>query len=123
MGQMGFKLSLPLLICSVVIALGRPALAATTPAKKVKIGFVLATMNEERYAKDRTYFMEAAKAQGAEVEFASADDKVDVQTAKVETLLSKKIDVLVLQPVNGEAAGSVVQMAKRDGVPVVAYDR
>lgn len=94
----------------------------TTP-KRVKIGFVLATMNEERYSKDRNYFLEAAKAAGADVEFASCDDKVDVQTAKVETLLSKNIDVLVIQPVNGEAAGSIVEMAKRDGVAVVAYDR
>lgn len=96
---------------------------AKAAAKPVRIGFVLATMNEERYAKDKNYFTEAAKAAGAEVEFASADDKVDIQTAKVETLLSKKIDVLVIQPVNGEAAGSIVEMAKKDNVPVIAYDR
>jgi D-xylose transport system substrate-binding protein len=91
--------------------------------KRVKIGFVLATMNEERYAKDKGYFEEFAKAAGADVEFASCDDKVDVQTAKVETLLSKGVDVLVIQPVNSEAASSLVALAKRDGVPVVAYDR
>ncbi len=95
----------------------------TVEAKKVKIGFVLATMNEERYVKDRNYFEEAAKAAGAEVEFAACDDKVEVQTSKVETLLSKKIDVLVIQPVNGEAASSIVAMAKKDNVPVIAYDR
>lgn len=94
-----------------------------TANKAVKVGFVLATMNEERYSKDRNYFLEAAKAAGAEVEFASCDDKVDVQTSKVETLLSKGVDVLVIQPVNGEAAGAIVDMAKKDGVPVVAYDR
>jgi len=91
--------------------------------KRIKVGFVLATMNEERYAKDRNYFMDFAKARGIDVEFASCDDKVALQTAKVETLLSKKIDVLVIQPVNGEAAGSIVEMAKKDSVAVVAYDR
>jgi len=96
---------------------------STTAAKKPRIGFVLATLNEERYAKDRKYFEDAAKAAGADVEFASCDDKVDVQTSKVETLLSKSIDVLVIQPVNGEAAGAIVDLAKKDGVPVVAYDR
>lgn len=95
----------------------------TTAEKKVRLGFVLATLNEERYAKDRKYFEDAAKAAGAEVEFASCDDKVDVQTSKVETLLSKNVDALVIQPVNGEAAGSIVDLAKRDGVPVIAYDR
>ncbi len=98
---------------------------ASTPVanKPVRIGFVLATMNEERYAKDKNYFMDFARAKGAEVEFAACDDKVDVQTSKVETLLAKKIDVLVIQPVNGEAAGSIVEMAKKDNVPVIAYDR
>ncbi len=91
--------------------------------KPIRLGFVLATLNEERYAKDRKYFEDFAKTQGAEVEFAACDDKVDRQTAKVETLLSKKIDALVIQPVNGEAASSIVQLAKKDGVPVVAYDR
>lgn len=95
----------------------------TNLEKPVRIGFVLATVNEERYAKDRGYFTDFAKAQGAEVEFVSCDNKVDLQTAKVETLLSKKIDVLVLQPVNGEAASSIVNLAKKDGVPVIAYDR
>ncbi len=97
--------------------------STATATKKTRIGFVLATLNEERYAKDRKYFEEAAKAAGAEVEFASCDDKVALQTSKVETLLSKSIDVLVIQPVNGEAAGSVVDLAKKDNVPVIAYDR
>lgn len=91
--------------------------------KKLRLGFLLATMNEERYTKDKAYFLDFAASQGAEVEFASCDGKVDLQTAKVETLLSKQIDVLVIQPVNGEAASSVVALAKKDNVPVVAYDR
>ncbi len=98
-------------------------LAAPGQAKPVKIGFVVATMNEERYQKDKDYFTKAAEAAGAKVEFASADNKVDLQTSKVETLLSKGIDVLVLQPVNGEAASSVVALAKRENIPVIAYDR
>jgi D-xylose transport system substrate-binding protein len=91
--------------------------------KPLRIGFVLATMNEERYGKDKKYFEEFASAAGASVEFASCDNKVDVQTAKVETLLSKNIDALVIQPVNSEAASSLVALAKRDNVPVIAYDR
>src|SRR3977135_2182332 len=75
----------------VVLCCSIPPRAESAP-KKSKVGFVLATVNEERYAKDRNYFLEAAKREGVDVEFASCDDKVDVQTAKVETLLSKGID-------------------------------
>ncbi len=98
-------------------------ISASSAQKPLKIGFVLATMNEERYGKDKKYFEEFANTLGASVEFASCDDKVDVQTAKVETLLSKGIDALVIQPVNSEAASSLVALAKRDNVPVIAYDR
>lgn len=92
-------------------------------AKTPRVGFVLATMNEERYQKDREYFLDAAKKRGVTVEFAACDDQATVQASKVEALLAKGIDVLVIQPVHGEAAASVVATAKRDGVKVVAYDR
>lgn len=91
--------------------------------RQPRIGFVLATLNEERYAKDRKYFDEAAAKAGALVEFAASDDNVSVQASKVEALLAKGVDALVIQPVNGEAASNLVALAKRDGVPVVAYDR
>jgi D-xylose transport system substrate-binding protein len=95
----------------------------STSSRRPKLGFVLATLNEERYAKDRRYFEEAAAKAGATVEFAACDDNVSVQAAKVEALLAKGVDALVLQPVNGEAASSLVALARRDGVPVIAYDR
>jgi D-xylose transport system substrate-binding protein len=114
-------LGLSLLFFSACTGKTESATAGTT--KPIKVGFVLATMNEERYAKDRTYFQDFAKVRGVQVEFAACDDKMDVQTAKVETLLSKGVDVLVIQPVNGETAGALVAMAKKDGVPVIAYDR
>lgn len=124
MGRFGLSVFAFLSLCVVgFIVSSCTRLTSTQVVKPVRIGFVLATMNEERYAKDKQYFLDAAKALGAEVEFAACDDKVDVQTAKVETLLAKKVDVLVVQPVNGEAAGTLVAAARRDGVPVVAYDR
>lgn len=112
-------------LCAIVMTDCTRSSTNTTQSgtKPVRIGFVLATLNEERYVKDRQYFEDFAKAQGAEVEFAACDGKVDVQTAKVETMLSKKVDAIVIQPVNGETASSIVQMAKKDGVPVIAYDR
>lgn len=118
-GLVGGLLGLLLQIgCTKSIGNGNPS-----EGRKIKLGFILATMNEERYTKDKAYFTDFAKAQGADVEFASCDGKVDLQTAKVETLLSKNVDALVIQPVNGEAASSVVALAKKDNVPVIAYDR
>jgi D-xylose transport system substrate-binding protein len=92
---------------------------AATP----KIGFVLSTLQEERYQKDQKYFLEEAKKLGFEAIVVSADNNPQTQTAKVENLLSQGVKALVIQPVNSKAAANLVTMAHRDKVPVVAYDR
>jgi D-xylose transport system substrate-binding protein len=92
-------------------------------ADKIKIGFVLSTMQEERYQKDQKYFAEEAKRLGFEPIMVSADNNPQTQTAKVENLLSLGVKALVIQPVNSQAAANLVKLAHEDKVPVVAYDR
>ncbi len=53
----------------------------------------------------------------------SADGNDAAQLRQVESMLTQNIDVLVIIPHNGEVAGAIVERAKRDGVPVVSYDR
>ncbi len=115
----GFKFLAAFLVLCGVSCTQSKSISGKVP----KIGFVLATMNEERYVKDRDYFVEAVKKQGAEVEFAACDNQVSVQTARVENLLSKGIDALVIQPVHSEAAAAMAKAAKAEGIPVIAYDR
>ncbi|MCB0418617.1 MAG: substrate-binding domain-containing protein [Bdellovibrionaceae bacterium] len=109
--------------CVIFAACTKKSDSSESKGPKTRLGFVIATMKQERYAKDKAYFEAHAQKLGADVEFASCDDKVNVQMSKVETLLSKGIDVLVIQPVNGKAASAIVELAKKDKVPVVAYDR
>lgn len=90
---------------------------------KLRIGFILSTLQEERYAKDKKYFEDKAKSLGAEVVFAAASNNEQEQLSKVENVLSQGVKVLVVQPVNSRAASSFVAMAHKDGVKVVAYDR
>jgi D-xylose transport system substrate-binding protein len=88
-----------------------------------KIGFVLSTLQEERYQKDQKFFLDEAKKLGFEALVVSADNNSQTQTAKVENLLSQGVKVLVIQPVNSKAAANLVTLAHQDKVPVVAYDR
>lgn len=92
-------------------------------ADKIKIGFVLSTLQEERYLKDQKYFVEEAQRLGFDPIVVSADNNAQTQTAKVENLLSKGVKALVIQPVNSNSAANLVRMAHEDKVPVVAYDR
>lgn len=97
-------------------------MGVNTFAAKVKVGFLLKTMQEERYQKDKAAFEAKAKAMGAEVVFDSANNDESTQMAKFENMLAKGVKVIVLQPVNTGTAGKMVKMANEEGVKVVGYD-
>ncbi|MBS1983772.1 MAG: substrate-binding domain-containing protein [Bdellovibrionales bacterium] len=121
MGRM-FASSLAALV-TVASLVGCTGKKSASTTGKVKVGFILATLQEERYAKDKKFFEDKAQSLGAEVVFAAANNSEQEQLAKVENVLSQGVKVLVVQPVNSNAASSFVTMAHRDGVKVIAYDR
>jgi D-xylose transport system substrate-binding protein len=88
-----------------------------------KIGFILSTMQEERYQRDKRVFEETVKKLGGQVVFASCNNSEQSQAAEVDNLLSQGVQALVIQPVNGDTAAAFVKQAKEDGVPVIDYDR
>jgi len=89
---------------------------------EVKVGFILKSMQEERYQKDKAIFTEKAESLGAKVYFASANNEEQMQLSKFENMLAKGCKVIVLQPVNTGTAGNMVKMANEEGVKVVGYD-
>lgn len=99
------------------------AVGGAAGSAKVKIGFILATLQEERYVKDKAAFEKKAAELGAEVVFASANNSEQEQLSKVENILSQGVKVLVIQPVNSKAASAFVTAAHKDGVKVISYDR
>src|SRR5580692_7825627 len=106
-------------------SLAVPFPALLTPAAaadKVKIGFLLKTMQEERYQRDKAAFLAKATALGAEVIFDSANNDEQTQLAAFENMLSRGARAIVLQPVNTGTAGSMVTSAHSNGVKVVGYD-
>jgi D-xylose transport system substrate-binding protein len=90
---------------------------------KVRIGFLMDSLQQERWQKDRDVFIRRAEELGAEVLLQTADGKDDVQLRQAESLLTQGVDVLVLVPHNAEVAGQIVEMAKRQKVPIISYDR
>jgi D-xylose transport system substrate-binding protein len=96
--------------------------AMSAAAKDVKVGFILKTMQEERYQRDKALFTKKAESLGAKVYFDSANNDEQVQLAKFENMLAKGCKVIVMQPVNTGTAGNMVKMANEEGVKVVGYD-
>ena len=99
------------------------ALPAFASKDKPVIGFSIDDLRVERWARDRDYFVEAAKKMGAEVSVQSADGDSAKQVNQIENLISKKVDAIVIVPKDGKALSNVVREAKKAGIKIVAYDR
>jgi D-xylose transport system substrate-binding protein len=108
------------LVISAVIAAALPA-CKTTPGPQ--IGFLLSTLQEERYQKDVKYFEQRASELGMSVATLAADNDNTKQLAQVEDLLAQGVKVLVVQPTDSTAAARYVELAHEHGAKVVAYDR
>ena len=99
------------------------SLPAFASKEKPVIGFSIDDLRVERWARDRDYFIAAAKGLGAEVSVQSADGDSAKQVAQIENLISKKVDVLVIVPKDQSTLTNVLKEAKKAGIKVVSYDR
>ncbi|WP_256761167.1 D-xylose ABC transporter substrate-binding protein [Cohnella sp. WQ 127256] len=90
---------------------------------KIKIGFSMDTLLEERWLKDKDLFKAAVEALGAEVIIMAANGDDAKQISQAETLIGQGIDILVVVPHNAEATAVIVKKAHSVGIKVVAYDR
>ena len=97
-----------------------PALASK---EKPVIGFSIDDLRVERWARDRDYFIEAAKQLGAEVSVQSADGDTAKQVSQIENLISRKVDALVIVPKDQSTLSNVLKEAKKAGIKIVSYDR
>jgi D-xylose transport system substrate-binding protein len=57
------------------------------------------------------------------VDYYNADQDEQKQDEQVSSAIGKGADVIVLDPVNGQTAGAMVQSAHQSDIPVIAYDR
>ncbi len=92
---------------------------------KIKIGFSMATLKEERWQKDKEEFESYCDEKKAEIEcvVTVANANAQKQANDVDNLLTQGIDVLVIAPHDSTQAASMVDKAKAQNVPVISYDR
>lgn len=91
--------------------------------KKIKIGFSMDTLVQERWLQDRDIFVARANELGAEVIVQSANSDSTEQARQVEYLIDQGINVLVIIPHDAEKAASLVREAQSKGIKVICYDR
>lgn len=91
--------------------------------RQIRIGLALATLQEERWKRDRDYLAERIEQLGGVLFVQNANNDHQAQLEQVEYLLSRKIDLLIIVPQDLSKSASAVQMAKKAGVKVISYDR
>src|SRR5690606_30935747 len=78
--------------------------ASDAASDTLVIGLSLADLKEERWQRDRDFFVARAKALGAEVIVQDASGDPNAQLRQADGLLAKGVDVLVVVPKNADAA-------------------
>jgi D-xylose transport system substrate-binding protein len=114
-------------LAHVPVAKGKPLvpkvkLTKRAGDKKVRIAFDLPSQAQLRWRFDQRYFQTAVKELGDEVVFQNANDNAQTQASQVENFISQRPDVIVITPVDVEAAGPLATQAAAAGIPVLAYN-
>ncbi len=104
-----------------ILTLGAAARAEEAPGPV--IGLSLADLKEERWQRDRDFFVAKAKELGARVLVQDAGGDAQVQIEQCKNLLLQGAQVLVVIPKNADAAAPIVLQAHKKGVKVLSYDR
>lgn len=91
--------------------------------KKIKIGFSLDTLKEERWVRDKDAFEKHCKELNVDCVVSVANGVAERQASDVDSMLTQNIDVLVIVAHDATQAVSMVDKAKAKGIPVISYDR
>ncbi len=106
-----------------IFALASACTSGPPQEKRLKIGFAMDTVKEERWQRDHDAFKAHCEKMNVECVITIADNKADKQANDVDNLLTQGVDVLVIAPHDATQAASMVDKAKAQGVPVISYDR
>jgi ribose transport system substrate-binding protein len=104
-------------VLAVSAGLSGPALAQGT------VGLVLSTLNNPFFVTVKEGAEGKAKQLGYELLVLDSQNDPAKEIANVEDLLSKKIDLLLINPTDSDAVVSAIRAANRANVPVVTLDR
>ncbi|MFE2289195.1 sugar ABC transporter substrate-binding protein [Streptomyces sp. NPDC059443] len=100
---------------------------ATVKGNAIKVGLLLPENQTARYEKfDKPLIEKTVKdltAGKGEVVYANAKQDATTQNSQVDTMITNKVNVLIVDAVDSKAIAGSVKKAKDAGIPVVAYDR
>lgn len=91
-------------------------------ASKVKIGASISTLNNPFFVSVKKGINDAAK-NTKNVQIFDAQNDTAKQSNDIEDMIQKKVDVLIINPVDSSAISASVKDANDAGIPVITVDR
>ncbi|MFJ4471730.1 sugar ABC transporter substrate-binding protein [Streptomyces sp. NPDC089424] len=105
----------------------KDASGSAAKGDNIKVGLLLPENKTARYEKfDRPLIEKKIKEltdNKAEIQYNNARQDANLQAQQVDTMITNKVDVLILDAVDAKAIKNSVQKAADAGIKVVAYDR
>ncbi|WP_407572349.1 D-ribose ABC transporter substrate-binding protein [Deinococcus altitudinis] len=108
-----------IIVLTAFAALASSALAQTKPT----IGLSLSTLNNPFFVQLRDGAQKAAAAGKASLVVLDAQDRADKQASDIEDLITRKVNVIIVNPTDSDAIIPSIQMANDAGIPVITVDR
>ena len=90
---------------------------------EIVVGLSIGNTTEERWNREIEMFQDYADEKGFELNTQIANNDANKQISQCENLINQGVDVLIVQSLDAEAAGPIVDAAHDAGIKVIAYDR
>ena len=88
-----------------------------------KVGVAMPTKDLQRWNQDGENMKKLLEEAGYEVDLQYASNDIATQVSQIENMISSGCQVLVIASIEGDSLGTVLEQAKENNIPVIAYDR
>lgn len=90
---------------------------------EIVIGYCADNLVIERWQRDQEIFVATAMEKGAKVIVHNANENNETQINQIQSLIDKKVDVIVVIPYDKDGLSEVINQAHEAGIKIIAYDR
>lgn len=88
-----------------------------------RVGVAMPTQSLQRWNQDGENMKKQLEEAGFTVDLQYANNEVSTQVSQIENMIMAGAEVLVVASIDGSALDTVLQSAKDNNIPVIAYDR
>ncbi|WGW12918.1 sugar ABC transporter substrate-binding protein [Saxibacter everestensis] len=97
--------------------------AAEGENKGALVGIAMPTQQSERWIADGENVKKSLEKLGYKTDLQYANDDIPTQVSQIENMISKGAKALVIASIDGTTLTDVLETAKAQDIPVIAYDR